>query len=451
MSVTEIIKNTRRQYFVAKHHWVSFIMVTSLGVQALGLFRLVLRYDRPPMTPDAGIFQHIGWYLVHGGRLYVDAWEPKLPLSFETTAALALISGGDMTVFHYLNVVLMIGATVGTVVLVGLLTHYLTENPTAAVVASLSLYLLPGFAIRPVYGFKAKYMLIVAGLLAIYLALYGHYLASGAVAAASVGYWQLGAIFPIIVLGLALQERDWDALGSVVTGGFVFTTLMVAPVVLFWHSGSEMVAQAILIPLLSGNEASIGEKLLAGVLHFKWAAPLVLVGVYGAWRGTTVTRQRPDWWVLAGGAWFGAVVLLFDFDVGGYTDLIPGLAFVAIGVGLVIDSLDAEASRLCLGSVVAGLVLFNVVTFGGIGLVFSPADTPAPTPMDELRHNDRADALAAVDDDVPDVRYLYWQQMKPETCHYRLSLLEVNWLERVGNGPQRGCSDVAEVRTVLGW
>jgi hypothetical protein len=33
------------------------------------------------MESDAGIYQHIGWYLTNGGALYIDAWEPKLPLS----------------------------------------------------------------------------------------------------------------------------------------------------------------------------------------------------------------------------------------------------------------------------------------------------------------------------------------------------------------------------------
>lgn len=33
------------------------------------------------MESDAGMYQHIGWSLTNSGALYIDAWEPKLPLS----------------------------------------------------------------------------------------------------------------------------------------------------------------------------------------------------------------------------------------------------------------------------------------------------------------------------------------------------------------------------------
>lgn len=253
------------------------------------------RLCAPPDDLRLGVFQHIGWYLTRGGRLYVDAWEPKLPLSFETTALLAFLLNGDMRLFHLLNVVLMVAVTVGILVLVGRLTYHVTGNPVASVVAGLSMYLLPGFAIRPAYGFKAKYLLLFAGLLAIYLSLRDYYLASGVAAAASVGYWQLGAIFPLVVLGLALDRRGSGALAEVVVGGPAFTAAMLFPVAVVWHSGSELVAQAVLIPLLVANEASLGEKLFAGVVHFKWASPFVLLGTYGVWRGTVVDRRTPDW------------------------------------------------------------------------------------------------------------------------------------------------------------
>lgn len=152
--------------------------------------------------------------------------------------------------------------------------------------------------------------------------------------------------------------------------------------------------------------------------------------------------------MIAGVLWFGLAILFVDFDVGGYTDLIPVLAFVAIGLGLVGSRLTPHRRAILAGAVVV-IVFVNVFSFGTLGLVFPAADTPAPTPMDELRTNDRALQLGNVPDDTHDVRYYYWQKETPETCHYRLSLLEVNWLELTGDRLSSPCSDLREIQTVL--
>ena len=432
-----------------RDNWFGALGLTAVVIEIVLIWRLTLGHDRPPMEPDAGIFQHIGWYLTEGGRLYVDAWEPKLPLPYETTAALAVVAGDDMYLFHLLNVGLMALSVVGIVLLVGLLAHRLTGDPYASTVAGLSMFLLPGFAIRPAYGFKARYLLLFTGLLAIYLFFRERHVASGVAAAASVGYWQLGAIFPLLVVGLALHRRDRRVLAAVVAGGLGTTVLMLLPVVVVWDSVPEMIAQTVLIPTIVGDEAALPERLFAGVLHFKWASPLVLVGVYGLRRGLRSDLRRRDWWVLAGAGWFGLIVFFVDFEVGGYTDLIAGLAFVALGLGLFAATLTSRRRRAALAGVIAVLLIVNVVAFGSLGLLFPPADTPEPVPMEELRTNERALHVESVPDDTPDVRYLYWNRERPATCHYRLSLMEIGWLELVGDAPSAGCSDLVEVRTVL--
>jgi hypothetical protein len=384
MSAVKIFKGARENHLEIRQHWLAVLLLSSIAIQVVQAWRLIAGYDRLPMTPDAGIFQHIGWYLTEGGRLYVDAWEPKLPLSFETTAILATLSGGDMRLFHLMNVGLMVAVTVGIVALVGLLAFELTGDGYASILAGFSMYLLAGFAVRPAYGYKAKYLLLFTGLLAVYLFLHDHPLASGAAAAASVGYWQLGAIFPLLVVGLAVGRRERDVLAAVVIGGVAFTAAMLVPVVALWNSGSEMVAQALVIPMLVDNEASLGEKVLAGVLHFKWASPFVLVGAYGAWRGSLADRNHRNWWAIAGAAQFAMFVFFLDFDTGGYTDLIPGLAFVELGIGLLGDSLMSDRRRIAFAGAVALLVVLNLTSFGSIGVVFPGADTSEPVSMDDL-------------------------------------------------------------------
>ncbi|WP_435064337.1 DolP-mannose mannosyltransferase [Halobaculum sp. EA56] len=436
--------------------WVSVPVFVTALLQVTLLARVLLAYTRPPMTPDAGVFQQIGWYIAHGGRLYVDTWDPKPPLPFETTAALALVSGGNVYVHHLLSVALMVLVACGIVALVCLLCFDLTGDRYASALAGLSMLLLPGFFVRPVYGFKAKYPLLLAGLLAVYLYRRDRPALAGAAAAASVGYWQGALVFPCIVVGLAARTRDPRQVTRVVAGGVGFAALVVLPVVVLWRSVPEMIVQAVIVPLALPEEASLLEHVYGGVIHFKWASPLVLVGAWGlADRALDLYRRdlgpvvREDWWVVVGGAWFGLLVLFVDFEIGGYTDLIPGLAFVALGVGMAAARLSGDRSRRVLSAALVGVLLVNVVGLGSMGLVFSPVETPGPVAMDELRTNERAVESPYVPDDTPDVRYLYWTGREPETCHYRLSLMEARWLRMTNGGPSEGCSDLGTALSAL--
>ncbi|WP_424004819.1 DolP-mannose mannosyltransferase [Haloarcula salina] len=407
------------------------------------------------MAPDAAIFEHIGWYLTQGGRLYVDAWEPKLPLSYETTGVLAVLSGGDMYRLHLLSVLLMIAAVCAIVGLVVIHVHDLTGNEVAAAIAGLSLFLLPGFAVRPAYGYKAKYMVVLCGLLAVYLYTREYPALGGAAAAASVGYWQAGAVFPLILVGLAVQQRNRQGLVRVVAGGLAFTVAMVVPVIVLWGSASQMVVQAVLVPLTTHEQTPLLTRIVAGIVHFKWASPFVLAGGYGlarlAWEQVTGADGdvgRSAWWIPLGAAWFAFLVFFVDFETGGYTDLIPGLAFVAIGVGLVAARLGDLRLRWSLGGVLAAVLVVNVAMLGSVGLVFTPVETPGPVPMSDLETDDYTQDRAGLEP-RPDVRYVYWNKIRPSTCHYRLSMMELQWLDQIGSTPGDRCVDLATARSTL--
>lgn len=434
---------------------LAFPVLFAVGTELYFFLTITLGSARPPMTPDAGIFQHLGWYLTRGGRLYVDAWEPKLPLSYETTGALALLSGGDMYRLHLLSVVLMIGAVCAIVGLVVILVYDITGDDIAAPLAGLSVFLLPGFAVRPAYGFKAKYLLILCGLLAIYLYTRGYPALSGVAAAASVGYWQAGAVFPLIVVGLAIQQRDARALERVVAGGLGFTVVMLAPVFLLWHSASEMVVQVLLVPLQTDEQVSLFARVVAGVVHFKWASPFVLVGGLGlahtaryCFTGSDDVVGRSEWWIPVGAAWFAFLVFFVDFETGGYTDLIPGLVFVAFGIGIVAATLRQGQQKQYLGIALGLVLVVNVAFLGSVGVVFTPVETPGPVPMSDLETTDLPDASVDVGP-APDIRYVYWQQIEPSTCHYRLSVMELQWLDRIDSTTDSRCLDVGTARARL--
>jgi hypothetical protein len=424
--------------------WLVLLGATAFLVEMTAYLRTVIGHDRPPMTPDAAIFQHAGWYMTRGGALYLDVWEPKPPLSYETTALLALVSGGNMALYHLLNVGLMLGLAAGTVVLVGLLADRLTADPLASTVAGLSLFLLPGFALRPALGYKAKYALLFAGLLAIYLALEDRPFAAGVAAAAAVGYWQLSLVFPLVALGIAWGDRR--AVARLVAGGAALSAAMLAPVVSTGGS-TAMLVQAVVVPLSLSEHTPLLVRIYAGAVHFRWAAPLVVVG--GAGLLWLARDWRETWWALAPAGWFALIVLFVDFEVGGYTDLIPGLAFLALGVAAVVDRLremGRPRARRALVGAVGAVVVFNVVALGGTGVVFDPVDAPEPTPMPDLAENsDENVAASPYAGDVPDVRHLYWNAVEPADCHYRYSLMELDWLAHTGGRDACRGGDAAEL------
>ena len=80
------------------------------------------------VNKDSALFQHAGWWITEGGRLYVDIWDLKPPLIYFVTTVLAVVSVGDMALLHVLSIALTVVVVVGGVILVGVLTHRLTDD-----------------------------------------------------------------------------------------------------------------------------------------------------------------------------------------------------------------------------------------------------------------------------------------------------------------------------------
>ncbi|MFB6151546.1 MAG: DolP-mannose mannosyltransferase [Haloarculaceae archaeon] len=413
-----------------------------LGVLAQGYTAwLVLGgHPRPPITRDSALFQHAGWYVRTGAAPYADVWDPKPPLTFEFSALVSALTN-DPYLLHLVHVSLMSAAAVGSVVLAGLLTKHLTDDPMAGVVGGASMLVLPGYLVRPTLGLKPKYYVLFAGLLALYLFARGRFTWSGVAAGAAVGFWQIGVVYPFVVSGLAVHRGDRRVVGRVLAGVGAAAAVVLVPVVL-WGALEEMVVQTVVVSLLFPEEFTIPQRLYWGVRRFKFGSLLVPLAGYGVYR---FVRERPDtarteWWLLACAGWFAFVALFVDFDIWSYTDLIPGLPFVAIGVGLLYAHLDAASLRRALVSLVAVVVVLNVFLQGGFGLAFDPV--PVSEPDEDLSRyttmDGKTEGFAPAPASVSDVRYLYWNRVRPDNCHLRYSLLELHWIRATGRYPNCG-------------
>jgi hypothetical protein len=325
-------------------------------------------------------------------------------------------------VHHLLNVLLTVTASVLSGVLVADLASGLTERRSSAFLGGLSVLILPGYFYLPAFGFKSKFFVVFTGLLAIWLTKRRFYALGGAAAAASVGYYQLAAIYPGIVLILAYQRGNIRAATRTALGGLTLALLMVLPILLA-GAFEAMIAETLVIHLVvTESTRDIPYRVLLGGYHFGIAFPLVIGGGYGLWLVIDECDYRDTWWVLVGATWFAFVVFFLDYD--NFPDLIPGLVFVAIGLAVLADRLRDER-RQWVTVAITVVVIVNVVAVTGFGFFGIYPITPAE-PLEELKS--QTYQIQGEEMERPNIRYLYWTQTETDTCHVRLSTTELSWL-----------------------
>lgn len=421
-------------------------------VQLVSLARVFGRDGQLPIDADSAMLQHMGWYVTQGGIPYVHMWDVKPPLAPETAAILATLAGGNVLVLHLLSVAVTAAAAVGTVVLVGLLTYELTDDRLASVVAGTIVLTHPGFHYLPAFGLRVKYLALFAGFLGVYLAVRGRYVSGAMVATASPAYWHFGVVFPVIVLGMAIQRRDRPTTARVLAGMAAVTVAVLAPIVL-WGAVGPMLAEVVFLPFVVPESASILKRLARGFLFLGYSVPFVLVGAYALGR-TAVERHTRSWWLLACAVWFGLQVLLFDFD--SYPDLFPGLLVVGIGVGLFVSRTKPQTQRRIAAAVAACLVV-STVFLGSFGVLVRPLgmerndDTllrqTLITVGEELTGQSVTEPPARGGPSreslgLPPMEKIYWEKRIPTTCHYRLSNPERLWIAATdGEYIEKRCGD----------
>lgn len=365
---------------------------------------------------DSVIFEYLGWRLARGDRLYVDLWEVKPPLSFELTGLLAALSGGDAGLYHDLVLVATAGAAVACAVLAGALVAEATGDPLATVVGGLSVYAVPAFAWRATVGFKAKYVVVAAGLLAVLLHHRARDVGSGAAAAAAVGTWQLGVGFPAVVAALLARAGSWRRARRFVLGLALAGATILAPVA-YWGTLDAMVAETLLAPLLVGEAGDPVGRLWRVVHLTGWGLPVVVLGAVGLVDAARSADGPERLWAPAIGGWFAVQVLVVDLDA--VPDLFPLLAITAVGVGLLVGrewpappaAVDLHPRRWTdlAGVALVALVVLNAVTLGGL----APGGSPHLPP-------ETYDPPATLHPELPydetERQYVFWNRLPPPSC-----------------------------------
>lgn len=394
-----------------------------------------------PHLRDSVKFEYLGWYLSRGNRLYVDVWALKPPLPFEITAILAALAGDDVVLYHVLNLLANgVAVALGAAAAAGIV-HELTDDPLGAVVGGVATFALPFYAYRALIGFKAKYLVVAAGLGCLYLAYRDRSVAAGVAGALAVGLWQLAVVFPVGALGLRWEADGRDGAVRVLVGGVATGALVLLPVAL-WGALPAMVTEVLLTPLLVTENPALGDRVRYVAAAVGTAAPVALVGLAGIAGGLTAGRRRREWPLSLAVGWFTVGLIAFDFD--NTPDLFPWLAVVAVGAGLAVARLrrgsrGEVASRASavvstrgarvLAAAILALAALSVAPTGGYGVATTGLTSPDTYDTGTRLDPDFAGAKTY---NATEKQYVYWNRVDLPTCRALGAYTQARLVNEVG-------------------
>jgi len=391
-------------------NWFRCLAVAAAVVLAVAT---VVKFAIDPfeVNRDSALFQHAGWYITQGATPYVDFWDLKPPLIYAVTTLLALLSGGNMAVLHVLSVFVAVVAVWSGVVVVGLLTYRLTDDGFAAVVAGLTMFVMPTVYAFPASGIRPKYFAFCFGAAALLLAVEDRPALAGVAAATSAGFWQLGGGLAILVVAIGFQRGGWQASGRTVAGGLAVAALVVGP---FVAAGLAvpLFVETVIAPVYGVEGYTVAGRLLAVVVEIGISGvAFVAVGASGWLRGLAVDGRR-YWWVALGGVGYTGQIFL---EMQGAIELILLFSFLSVGVGVLVAHAEVPSRRWRVVAVVVVLALAG-------GYWAAAPVTPLKDDLEETQaelDGPKYETLPPIPEGAPSMQTIYWEKQHPEMCHYR--------------------------------
>ncbi|MXR51723.1 hypothetical protein GRX03_08920 [Halovenus sp. WSH3] len=415
VSAGQIPQSKTEFYEQIDTHWFWVLLVGSGLIITLAT---LVQFARSPfyIHIDSALFQHAGWSILNGEDLYVDIWDLKPPLIYFVTTILAALSFGNMAVLHVLSVIVAVGTVTAGVTLLGVLTHRLTGDGFASVVAGLAMFVLTSIYSFPYAGIRPKYFAFLCAVGALILAIDDRPFSAGAVGAMGAGFWQLGGPVAFLVVGIGLQRTGKEGLLRTVAGGVAAAVFTVAPFVLQGHT-VPLFVEAVIAPVYGVEGYSLVGRLLKFVIEIGYGVLIVPIAVYG-WSLGVAEDYRRYWWVAAGGAIY---LLQMFLEFQGAIDLVITFVFLSLGAGLAVAHRSVPSER----SLLAGVVLVLVVTSGGWHMTAELNGPNAPLQSAVENEYDQRevpayDSLPADPEGWPSMETIYWEKLQPDQCHYRL-------------------------------
>lgn len=449
---------------------ISIIGISRSAVQVFW-FREPFKIHR-----DSKLFYHIGSIMQTGHVPYVDVWEVKPPLTYETAAIISFLGGRDPTTTHAMGVIFTYCMVLGVAVLLYILIKELFNDSRAGVLTAAVWLSYPAVHYFPALGFRVKYFALFFGILGLYLAVQHRWVLSGVATAFGAAYWQFAIVFCILAIGISASHaytkqrsfrNNWHSIAAVSFGFVVSFIIVVLPIFL---SGGffAMISEVIISGLIAGEEANPIRRLGLGLLKLKSAFPLVILGVAGF---GYLVKEGVDCgkWISLGGILFAIQIFFLDFD--GAPDLLGGYVFIALGVGGFYAVASDDTKKYIMSLVLVCLVV-STVLMGGTGTVIRPIYEDRPNQPDqahltkgvrvvgemvggksltgERREGNSSELRSQLG--LPSIDEIYRTNWDPTTCHYFLSNAEKKWVQKTNaewGDKQCGADSIEDIYRLL--
>lgn len=451
--MSEIVEDMRN------HPQVQVIIVITIAFLAVmrSLFQTFWLHDPSKIHRDSKLFYHVGYLITTGHVPYVDVWEVKPPLTYETAAFISILGGGDPGQTHIIGVILTGIMVVGISIILYMIISTQFNNKWAGVLSGAVWLSLPAVHYFPALGFRVKYFALLFGLIGLYLALNNRPILSGITAAFGAAYWQFAIVFCVLTLWIFLigsnndkNRHEWrgfrysSLIG--VLAGFLFAFIIVVGPIALAGGFYPMISEVIISGLIAGENANPIRRLGLGLLKLKSASPLVILGVVSFVR-LSKSDIRHEIWITIGGILFAIQIFFLDFD--GSPDLLGGYVFVALGIGA-LYAVSEGKRKDGIKIIVTICLLTSMIFMGGTGTIVRPIYEDRPSESDQaiLTKGVRAagemvggESLTgprrsgSTDDlreklELPSIDTIYRTNWDPTTCHYFLSSAERKWIEK---------------------
>jgi len=448
-----LIENLKRQ---TRYQYTAVIF---LGIVAVtrSIFQVFFLRSPFEIHQDSKLFYHIGYIMTTGHVPYVDVWEVKPPLTYETATLISIIGGGDPQQTHIIGVIATSLMVIGVAILLYMIILELFDDELAGVLSGAVWLSYPAVHYFPALGFRVKYFAFFFGLLGIYAALKERPIFAGVLSAFAAAYWQFALVFCILVLGIFASNSSksqgkeiksivWNRpLLGVIAGYLIAFIIVVGPIAL---AGGfyPMISEVIVSGLIAGETSNPVRRLGRGLLKLKSASPLVLLGVVSFVRILQPDIHRGKW-ISAGGLLFAIQIFFLDFD--GAPDLLGGYLFVALGIGA-LYAVSSTTVKNKIKVLVAVSLLISLVFMGGTGTIVRPIYEDRPDQSnqavltqgvrftgqmiggDSLTDPQRSQKSVDLREQLglPSIDRIYRTNWDPTTCHYFLSSAEQKWVHQ---------------------
>lgn len=383
----------------SNYDWLLTAILITGGIAAMGRPFLRRHGVGPPLPHnDSVILEYVGWFLAQGNTLYTDIWEIKPPVAFLPSYLFAHLTGGNMYAHHLLGIATTSAALIATAALTTRIVRVTTGSSAAGLAAGMTFFALPNLFYLPWFGYKAKIMVIAAGIAGVDRVFHDRYIASGFFSGLAVGFWQLGVLFPVLTFAYTVSRGSWVAVRRYLGGACGALLLGIATLVLYADLGG-FIAEVILGPLVLRTETGAFQPRFYFWLFPSGLGPaLTLLALAGGGVVLLGAQRRQAQFLALGG--IGVIgLLVIDFD--GVWDMALPLVFTAVGVGLVVGYLPRRVA---------------LMTPVLIAFIAAPAFAPhEPVRQDPVTLTSSDGLPPALDSER---EHVYWTKQPVESCRF---------------------------------